>query len=121
MKYLKEEIIMKVIDLANRCSQLRQEDDKGWINPFDEKEIEDAFTSRPEEERLEKFIDNLSDDEKTELMALMWLGRDGGEWAYLIDHAREELDGAAEYMAEKAPLAIYLKKGIERAKEMNLL
>ena len=120
MEYLRRETIKTVINLANRCYP-PHDDEKRWVDPFDEKEIEKAFKPEPEREKLEKFIDDLSDDEKAELMALMWLGRDGGEWEYLLNHARGEIDDAARYIAEKAPLATYLKKGIERAKEINLL
>ncbi len=120
MEYLRGKTIRTVITLANRCYP-PDESEEGWINPFDEKEIVKAFKPWPEYEKLEKFIHALNDDEKAELMALMWLGRDGGEWGILLNHARDEIDDAAEYIAEKAPLATYLNKGIEKAKKIHLL
>ena len=121
MKYLKEETINEVINLANRCYS-PDEDEQRLFNFSDEKEVKKAFKLRPEEEQLEKFIDGLSNDEKTELMALMWLGRGDGEWSSLIDQAGKELNDAALYIAEKAPsLAIYLNRGIEKARAINLL
>lgn len=119
MEYLRDETIKTAIKLANRCYP-PNENEGGWINPLDEEEIKKTFEPQPQYEELEKFIHALSDDEKAELMALMWLGRGGGEWENLLKEARGQIDGAAEYMAEKAPLAIYLKKGIERAKKMHL-
>ena len=106
--------------MANRCYPLHDEEPKG-VDPFDEKDIEKAFKPRPEKERLENFIDELSDDEKTELLAIMWLGRSGGQWEDLLSHAKNEIDDAARYMAEKTPLATYLKKGLERAIAANLI
>jgi len=120
MNHLNKKTINAVINLANRCYPPHDEE-SGWVDPFDEKEIEKAFKPRPEEERLENFIDKLSDDEKAELMALMWLGRGGGQWEDLLSHAKNEIDDAARYMAEKAPLALYLKKGLERAIVANLI
>lgn len=120
MNHLNKKTINAVIKLANRCYPPYDEKSK-WFNPFDEKEIKKAFKPRSEEEKLENFIDELNENEKAELMALMWLGRDGGQWEDLLSHAKNEIYDAARYMAEKAPLAMYLKKGLERAIVVNLI
>jgi hypothetical protein len=120
MNHISEKTINTVINLADRCYPPHDQESR-WIDPSDEKEIEEALKPRPEEEGLENFINALSDDEKAELMALMWLGRDGGQWEDLLNHAKNEIDDVAIYMAKKAPLATYLKKGLERAIVDNLI
>lgn len=114
---LKFKTIREVINLANRSNRYG---DKKRFNPFAEKEIEGVFKPNPDENRLIKFINNLSDMEKAELTALMWLGRDGGEWEDLFSYAREEIEDAAEYLSEMSSLALFLERGINRAYEKNL-
>ena len=70
---------------------------------------------------LHQKVEALSDNEKNELMALMWLGRNAaGEtpemWSYLLDEARtQEEPGKTLYLTEK-PLDRYLRDGLERLK-----
>jgi P2-related tail formation protein len=102
MKHLQTKTINEVIGLANRCY------------PPDEQHHKRENPS--EIEKLEDFIDKLNDDEKAELMALMWLGRDRDvdQWDDLLSHAKNEIDDAAIYIAEKMSLATYLKRGLEK-------
>ncbi len=68
--------------------------------------------------KLREYINSLSDDEKAELLAVMWIGRrDGGatvdDFEGAFTHAKSELDHVGEYMTNKDPLAQYLKDGMQ--------
>lgn len=60
-------------------------------NPLDDSEI-DGLVGRlddPDVQELRDFIDDLSEDEQVDLVALAWLGRDGGDLGDWAD-TREE-------------------------------
>ena len=62
----------------------------------------------------------LTDDQKAELLALMWLGRaDAGEtvemWSDLVTAAHEE-DHKTAALLGKSPLGTYLSKGLDYLK-----
>lgn len=69
--------------------------------------------------KLREYINSLSDNEKAELLVVMWIGRqDGGatvdDFEGAFAHAKSELDEhTGEYMADKDPLAQYLKDGMQ--------
>jgi len=75
---------------------------------------------RPEERRLFEYISALNENSLAELYALMLLGRgDGGEkaadWDTLVSLARDRQDPmVAHYIADKAPLASYLRDGLRK-------
>ena len=91
------------------------------LNPDDigSERIKDYLT-HPKRKKFKEIVNALSKEERTELLALVWLGR-GGEgatlkdWESLIRHARNEDDeGTAEYLIEKALLADYIDKGLAK-------
>lgn len=62
-------------------------------------------------------IDSLSDEEKCELLAVMWIGRRDagitpGSFATLVEQASNQLDHVGSYMESKGPLAEYLAEGV---------
>jgi len=62
-----------------------------------------------------QIIESLTRDQQRELLAIIWLGRgDYQDWYEAVDNAPAEPSMAvylAEYLAEKTPLAQYLKRG----------
>jgi len=66
---------------------------------------------------------SLTDDQKDELLSLMWLGRGAaGEtvemWSDLLDAARQEdVEGKVGTLMGKSPLGSYLSNGVERLGE----
>jgi len=102
MKHLKGDTVNEVIAMAKRCYL---QDDQG-----------NQTENYSEIEKLENYIDKLSNDEKTELLALMWLGRDKEvkDWDDMLSYAKNETDDAGIYIAEKLSLAHYLTKGLEK-------
>lgn len=76
------------------------------------------LTASPEHIELVEFLDGLSFDQKSEIVALMWLGRGDGlpAGADVFKHWRGLLRDASghpsSYIAGKAPLSAYLKKGL---------
>jgi len=52
-----------------------------------------AFTSSPEVDELREFIENLNDDEQSELIAIAWIGHGtftAEDWDEAVDSALEE-------------------------------
>jgi hypothetical protein len=70
----------------------------------------------PVQAELTSFIDDLSDEEQVDLVALMWLGRgDGalGDWAQLHREAQEAHNQrTAGYLLGSPLLADYLEEGL---------
>ena len=68
---------------------------------------------------LRNQVQSLTDDQRDELLALMWLGRGAaGEtvelWSDLLDDARrEDAEGKVGTLLGKSPLGSYLSKGLE--------
>jgi Protein of unknown function (DUF3775) len=64
---------------------------------------------------LVRLLSSLSHDALMELMALMWIGRDGeGEFDDVLEYAHKNSDGGnVSYIAEKWPaLPTYLRDGL---------
>lgn len=72
----------------------------------------------PSEDELTSWINDLTDTEKSELVALFWLGRDDGDasdFAQLVEDARGQQDkGTARYLLGSPLLGDYLEEGLER-------
>ncbi len=67
----------------------------------------------PVEQELASVISDLSDEAQMDLVALMWLGRDGGDWAELRGIAEQEhTQRTAEYLCGTPLLATYLLDGL---------
>jgi hypothetical protein len=64
------------------------------------------------------FIAALSDDEQTDLVALMWLGRGDGtldDWGDLLDEAQQQHNNrTASYLLGEPLLSDYLEEGLSQ-------
>jgi hypothetical protein len=71
----------------------------------------------PSEAELTSWIDDLTDGQSAELVALMWLGRGDGsaeEFAALVDQARRSRRiRTSKYLLGEPLLADYLESGLE--------
>jgi len=71
----------------------------------------------PTEAELASWINDLTDTEAAELVALMWLGRgdaDAGEFDALVEQARAARSGkTSKYLLGEPMLADYLAEGLE--------
>jgi uncharacterized protein DUF3775 len=87
-------------------------------NPSDDDEVAilDDTADNPSGEELADAIGLLNDDQKAELLALMWTGRgdfEASEWASAIAQARDSLDGrVTEYLIGTPLLGDYLEEGL---------
>lgn len=112
MKYLSLETVGTVIELAEQCYP-RPHKRKKDLAPDQPKPGQRA-TRHPAKRELAKFINSLTDNEKAELLALMRLGSDGGNWDQLITEAGAHVSEAGTYMAAKGfGLATALERGLE--------
>lgn len=99
----------------------------GFVNFFDEKTIDAFFryekAPKPKNEKFKKFLKSLSDNELTLIETVMYGGRDAlsrGR-AYPLDemlrHFEKDSKGSKIHsIIEKAPLDLYLAKGLEAYK-----
>ena len=74
-------------------------------------EDQDLYFDTPAWRRLVGLLTERSYDERIDLMALGWLGRESGSWASLLEHAYESGIDDAHY---EAGLGLYWQKGIDR-------
>jgi hypothetical protein len=72
----------------------------------------------PTEDELTSWISDLTDSQKSELVALFWLGRDDGDasdFPDLIEQARgQQGKSTARYLLGSPLLGDYLEEGLER-------
>ena len=72
----------------------------------------------PTEDELTSWISDLTDSQKSELVALFWLGRgdaDASDFPDLIDQARgQQGDSTSRYLLGSPLLGDYLEEGLER-------
>lgn len=84
---------------------------------FDQLETHETEEADPLREELEGFIEGLSEEEQTELVALTWLGRgdyDKNEWEDALEAAADRRnDRTADYLLGMPMLADYLEEGLD--------
>lgn len=72
----------------------------------------------PTEDELTTWIEDLTETQRSELVALFWLGRDegdAGEFPELVEQARGlQRRGTARYLLGEPLLADYLEEGLAR-------
>lgn len=117
LKSLSIQTVREVIRLAEAANQDSKQSQTIDLQDLTPEQIADALEMKPEEIALNEYLKNLSQDAQAELMALMWLGRADhnekeADFPDLLADAKENMDHAASYMAEKAPLADYLMNGL---------
>jgi hypothetical protein len=87
-------------------------------NAADDKMVSvlEAHTDDLTRKELVEFITALSEDEQTDLVALMWLGRGDGtleDWPDLRDEAQEQHNSrTASYLLGEPLLSDYLEEGL---------
>ena len=94
-----------------------EEPDPG-SNPADEDErvVLQDYQNDPVYQELKTFIDDLNDDERLDLVALMWIGRGtytADEWETAIDQARQSVErDTADYLLGEPLLGDFLEEGL---------
>ena len=108
-------IIIKAREFDAETAPLDTEDGS---NPSDDKDVavlEDTADNPTGEELLDA-INLLNDDQKAELLALMWVGRgdfDAAEWAAAIAQARQSLEPRiADYLIGTPLLGDYIEEAL---------
>jgi hypothetical protein len=124
--------IRQIADLSNECRSIRDQilnktyqtdtDEepraKGERNPsaFDSLEVVEAADDSGTYERLREMIASLPDDARSELRAVMWVGRGdfaAGDWDQALTQAQGMANETAiDTLTEKADLHGYLMKGL---------
>ena len=91
-----------------------------WDTPGDSRDSDSILESRSNdatEQELRTIISDLNDDEKAELVAVMWIGRESfgaDEFAEAVATAREEATTpTVDYLLGVPLLSDYLESGLE--------
>lgn len=75
--------------------------------------LEDRGTD-PVEDEIRSVVDDLGEDGQVDLVALVWLGREGGDWSELRELAMQERNEATvEYLIGTPLVADHLASGLE--------
>ena len=81
-----------------------------------EAQSDDTVVEDPVYEEMKSFIDDMNEDAQVDLVALMWLGRDGAgadDWEQVrSDAAEAHNEHSAEYLLGTPLLADYLSEGL---------
>ena len=116
---ISEDVVHEIIRLAEiaRTARSAKHGDENGIDVCDVSPEE--LANLPEEDTLKEFIEGLSDEEKTYLMAVMLLGRSSAgetseDFDNLVNLALNNLDIATDYIADKAPFTDYLREGMRK-------
>ena len=88
--------------------------DDGMIDAIEDGPDEDG-NSNPAEAELRAIVDDLADDEQTEVIALALVGRgdfEVSEWAEAIEVAEEETNAPADWMLGEPTFSTDLEAGL---------
>lgn len=124
---LKTSVVNEIIALAERERAASDEINRKHgirsgapFSPADPKIIEAMVDhiGSPERAALHRRVQDLTEDERMELIAVMWLGRGDGSvrnWRALVKEAHNMSDeGDVPYICGKAPLPEYLRQGLRK-------
>lgn len=99
-------------------AQVDEDDPESGSNPSDDMEVAilEATVDNPTEDELTAALANLNDDELTELLALLWVGRgdyDRASWADAVSQAREAKNRRiVRYLVETPMLGDLIEEGL---------
>jgi hypothetical protein len=117
-------MILKAREVETRDSFLEPDPESNFSDDNEVSVLEDhgddPGVDDPVIQELASFVDGLSDAEKVDLMALAWLGRDGGElddWSETREEAlRAHNESTADYLLKmlliKPELGTFLEAGL---------
>lgn len=94
-------------------------DSDSGSNPSDDNAVDilEATTDNPTRQELAAALDTLNDDDRVELLALMWVGRgefDAKEWRDALARAREVHNATeTDYLIGTPLLSDYLEQGLD--------
>ena len=125
LKHLKVQTVCGLIELVDAGKQLSRVTPPKLVRKVSDELREHLLPSTPvgkAERALEigilNIVAGLSREQKIELVALMWLGRDGGDWDHLMSRGQVEVDDTNSnmpiYVTDKTDLDEYLEAGLEQ-------
>lgn len=116
---LSKEMIEKIANMHEEFINKHSEKDGDYT--FDEKRFEkmEKYFDDPIRVELSSIINNLPQDEKDELMALMYFGREvdntsHDDFEFMKKKLHHEGDYDTDHILAKAPLAKYLRSALEK-------
>jgi len=106
-------IILKARELDGKdANDLPEPDETDDDNPLS------VLDTRPDDstiQELTSWIDDLTDTQRAELVALFWLGRYDGDFSELLEDARgQQNKSTSRYLLGSPMLGDYLEEGLER-------
>jgi hypothetical protein len=111
-------IVEEVVWLAEEAGTSRPERFTGTLDFCDKEAIKRAFFDTVQQRTLERFIDNLPQDDRAMLIALMCVGRGDEEpseecYRTRFKHFKGDADHAGDYLGGK-PLSKYLRDALDK-------
>jgi hypothetical protein len=116
---LSKEVVEKIANMHEEFINKHSDNDEHYS--FDEKQFNKMINFFSDPIRVELFttINNMSQEEKDELMALMYFGRDADsksveDFEIIRKKIRHEGDYDTDHILAKAPLATYLRSALDK-------
>lgn len=120
MKKTAEQIISMALEVQEEHDNQTTEYNlsKGRVTDHMVFDAEDLYAMynkpTPKRDALSSYLNGLADEMLKDLVALMYSGRGDADYAGMRDHVKNwNHEGCVMKLAEKAPLAKYLQKGLE--------
>jgi hypothetical protein len=116
--FIDEDLFNRIVELANKRRDATPKHQTVCLN--DEESVLKAFTLNTESLALKQAIEDLTPNQAAELAAIMYFGRDGGDFLYLREEQKErrEVDVKTSLL-EKMPLGEYLSEGLRKLQELT--
>ena len=112
MRHLKKSTVIQVISLAQDCP-----DEAGFSREEISLGLKGQLEENPEVRAYNNYLSSLSDNEKAELVALLWLGRNHNlaaeDWNNIVANAKHEKPRDLR-SASKQKVPQFLRYGMER-------
>lgn len=104
--------ICRIAEERDRVQMAQVESEGEWAGTLS---FPGFHAGTPLRNALQNRLTKLDPEALVELKALMWIGRgDAGQYDIALSHAGQHTAGDVQYLAAKAPLHTYLRKGVEK-------
>ena len=112
-----EQVCFMIIKAKELDAKVEPDDPNSGSNPADDREIDilEDFADDPTLQELTEAIDALNDDQRAELLAMVWIGRgdfEPSDWELALTQAAETADETlASYLVGTPLLGDLLEEG----------
>jgi hypothetical protein len=109
-------LIIRARELEAQVPAIDADDEEDPTDSDDDRAVLEDEANEAVEEEVRSLLDDLADDQVSEVLALAWVGRgtyDASEWEEALEEAGEEdSESAVDQLLEMPTLAAYLDAGL---------